>query len=196
MVPTLPDAPIICPANPRICHKSFCTCSVGRDYHTVSPLRMCCNRRPRKQGDAVMLKNRTLKTWSIILTGSLVAVGVSLFIFSTRSARAAGGTLIARSQLRRTTDPSPRGPVGSVVAMIDANGKETFQVDVTKLGEANFGPFLRIEPSFTTNAVASLALAPLNRTNVKKGTWSRKYTGTGGAPADILPFFDDLTELN
>src|SRR5258706_9642682 len=112
-----------------------------------------------------MLKNRMLKTWSLILTGSVVALAVSLFIFSTRSARAAGGTLIARSQLRRVVDPSPRSAVGSVVAMIDSNGKETFQVSVTKLGEANFGPILRLEPSYTTNIVPGLYLAPLSRTN-------------------------------
>ena len=143
-----------------------------------------------------MLKNRTLKTWSIILTGSLVAVGVSLIILTARSARAAGGTLIARSQLRRVADPSPRSAVGSVVAMIDSNGKETFQVDVTRLGEANFGPSIDLEPSITTNVIPVLPLAPLDRTGIKKGTWTRKYVGVGEAPADILPFFDDLTELD
>ncbi|HXI82859.1 MAG TPA: hypothetical protein VNL17_02070 [Verrucomicrobiae bacterium] len=143
-----------------------------------------------------MLKNRTLKTWSIILTGSLVAVGVSLFIFSTRSARAAGGTLIARSQLRRTADLSPRSAVGSVVTMIDSNGKETFLVNVTKLGQDNFTLFIRDEPSFTTNGVGGADLPPLARTGIKKGTWSRRLVGLGEAPPDFLPFVGDLTQLD
>jgi len=143
-----------------------------------------------------MLKNRMLKTWSIILTGSVVALGVSLFIFSTRSARAAGGTLIARSQLRRVVDLSPRSAVGSVVASIDSNGKETFQVDVKKLGEANFTLFVYDEPSPTTNLVFGADLPPLARTNVKKGTWSRKLVGLGEAPTDFLPFVGNLASLD
>ena len=144
-----------------------------------------------------MLKSKNRKNWSIIFTGSLVAVGMSLCVVLTHSARAAGGgTLIAHSQLRRTVDPSPRSAVGSVLAMIDGNGKETFQVSITKLGAANFGPFLRVEPNFTTNPVPTLPLAPLNRTSIKKGAWSRTYIGTGQAPDDILPFFGNLSQLS
>ena len=143
-----------------------------------------------------MLKSKKLKNWSIIFTGSAVAVGLSLCVVLSHTARASGGgTLIARSQLRRVIDPSPRSAIGSVVATVDANGKETFQVNVTKLGEANFGPIMRLEPSYTTNIEPGLYLAPLDRTNVKKGTWVRNYVGLGQAPADILPFFPNLTEM-
>jgi hypothetical protein len=146
----------------------------------------------------MMLKSKKLKNWSVIFTGSLVAVGLSLCIVFTHSARAAagGGTLIARSQLRRVIDPSPRSAFGSVSAMVDANGKETFQVNVSDLGSTNWGPFIRLESSITTNLADTLPLAPLSRTNFKKGTWMRSYVGMGQAPADILPLFGNLTELS
>lgn len=144
-----------------------------------------------------MLKSKKLNNWSVIFTGSLVAVGLSLCVLFTYSARAAGGgTLIARSQLRRIVDPSSRSAFGSVLATVDGNGKETFQVTVTKLGIANFAPFMRLTSTPITNAVPTLGLAPLSRTNLKNGTWVRTYVGTGQAPADILPFFGNLSQLS
>jgi hypothetical protein len=143
-----------------------------------------------------MPKSKKLKNWSIILTGSLVAVALSLCLF-THSARASGGgTLIARSQLRRVVDPSPRTAFGSVLAQIDTNGKETFQVNVSRLGTENFGPIIRGEPSYTTNIVSGLYIAPLNRINVKNGSWTRSYVGIGQAPDDILPVFGNLSQLD
>ncbi len=144
-----------------------------------------------------MLKSKQLKNWSVIFTGGAVAVGISLCVVLSHSARASGGgTLIARSQLRRVVDPSPRSAFGSVLTMIDANGKETFQVSVSELGSTNWGPFIVLEPSITTNTVPTLPLAPLARIGIKKGIWLRSYVGMGQAPADILPFFANLTELN
>ncbi|MGD0058745.1 MAG: hypothetical protein ABSD58_04935 [Verrucomicrobiia bacterium] len=104
--------------------------------------------------------------------------------------------LIARSQLRRTTDPSPRAAHGSVLMTIDANGKQTFQVDVVDLGEANYGPFIREEPIISTNILFTLPLAPLNRTSVTGGDWSRTLLGQGQAPADFTNAFGSLTELS
>ena len=105
-------------------------------------------------------------------------------------------SLVARTQLRRTTDPSTRAARGSVVMTIDGNGHQIFRVDVTGLGEDNFGPFLRLEPIVSTNIVRTLPLSPLDRTNVKKGNWSRRLVGTGQAPEDIIPFFGELTDLD
>lgn len=104
--------------------------------------------------------------------------------------------LVARTQLRRTADPSPRAAHGSVLMLIDANGNQTFQVDVVGLGQANFAPIVRAEPSFTTNITTVLPLAPLNRTSLAHGDWSRTLVGTNQAPADFLSVFGSLTELD
>jgi hypothetical protein len=105
-------------------------------------------------------------------------------------------SLIARSQLRRTADPSTRAARGSVVMTIDGNGKQTFQVNVTGLGEDNFSLFLRDEPIYTTNLVFGLDLPPLDRTSVKNGSWSRSLVGVGQAPIDFLSSFPSLTDVN
>src|SRR5207249_3514502 len=94
-----------------------------------------------------------------------------------------------------TVDPSPRSSVGTVLMKIDGNGKETFQVNIRKLGEDNFSLFFYERPSYTTNLTLGLDLPPLDRTSFKKGNWSRTLAGTGQAPADFLPFFGHLTEL-
>jgi len=104
--------------------------------------------------------------------------------------------LVVHSQLRRTTDPSTRAARGTVVMTIDANGKQTFQVQVTDLGEANFAPFVVGESIFETNEAPTLPLAPLDRYNFRKGDWSRAFVGQGQAPDDFLADFESLTEVN
>lgn len=109
--------------------------------------------------------------------------------------------LVSRSQLRRTVDPSDRGPTGTVLMGIDANGKETFQVALKRLGEDNFGIFLANKSSFDTNCCV-YSVDPLDRTSVKSGSWSRKLVGDGAAPQEFLNLsvFDldipDLTVLS
>ena len=143
-----------------------------------------------------MLKSKKLKNWSVIFTGGAVAVGLSLCMVLSHSARASGGgNLVTHSQLRRTVDPSPRAAMGTVTMAVDGNGKEIFQVNIQKLGENNYTAIVRDEPSFTTNIVDGVTLAPLARLNPKNGTWSRTYTGINQAPDDFLDFVANLTEL-
>src|ERR1043166_5812595 len=135
---------------------------------------------------------KTLRRFS--LTKAVLFSFTSAMLLGDTSGRAAD-TLIARSQLRRTVDPSPRSSVGTVLMKIDGNGKETFQVNIRKLGEDNFSLFFYERPSYTTNLTPGLDLPPLDRTSFKKGNWPRTLAGTGQAPADFLPFFGHLTEL-
>jgi hypothetical protein len=128
--------------------------------------------------------------------GCVLVSSLLLVSLLNSQARADGGTVIARAQLRRTTDPSPRAAFGTVLMTIDTTGLETFQVNVAKLGEDNFGLFVREEPTPTTNIVPTLALPPLDRTSVKDGNWSRTLIGTNQAPVDFLPVFGHLTDLN
>ncbi len=138
----------------------------------------------------------TTRKWlSLVLTS--LATGVLLFGNGGVSTAGDGVTAgVARSQLRRSVDPSPRSALGSVLIMVDKHGKETFQINITKLGQQNYGPVFRDEPSYTTNVTTVLELAPLARTSVSRGTWSRTLIGTNEAPADFLPLFGDLAELS
>jgi hypothetical protein len=124
------------------------------------------------------------------LLACILALGLSFYAWGSFAQN-----IVARSQLRRTVDPSPRVAFGTVLMKIDANGKETFQVNVKGVGQDNLGQFLFLEPSYTTNVAPALDLAPLNRINFKHGNWSRTLVGVGQAPADFLPFFDSLADV-
>jgi hypothetical protein len=125
------------------------------------------------------------------LLSSVFAMGLALF-----ARQSVAQNLVARAQLRRTVDPSPRAAYGSVLMSIDANGKETFQVNVSDLGEENYGPFIRGESIITTDIVFTLHLAPLDQTSFNHGDWTRTLLGEGQAPLDFLSAFGSLQDLN
>src|SRR5437867_9569536 len=108
------------------------------------------------------------RNWKITLTLGAFVVATLFYFLSVRAARAAAGSLVARAQLRRVVDPSPRSAFGTVEMRIDAAGKETFRINVRGLGEANFAPIAREESINTTNIVPGLYLAPLSRASVRK----------------------------
>ncbi len=94
-------------------------------------------------------------------------------------------TLISRSQLRRTADPSQRSATGQVILKVDTKGTQTMQTDIRGLcNECSFGLFSAPYPSFSTNCCTE-AIAPLGLDNAKKGAWSRRLTGNGSAPPEL-----------
>src|SRR5437867_137384 len=95
----------------------------------------------------------------VIATSTLAFIALTIAAFSVHGQ---GGNLIARSQLRRTVDPSERAAYGSLLLEIDAQGKETYRMNILRLGEDNFGMILRDEPIHTTNIVPGLYLPPLD----------------------------------
>jgi hypothetical protein len=103
--------------------------------------------------------------------------------------------LISRSQFRRTVDPSPRAAYGALELKIDAKGNETLKASIKRFGQNNLSLFFREEPHFTTNYVTGVILPPLDRSDPKKGTWSRTLIGANQSPVDFLPFFPHLTDL-
>jgi hypothetical protein len=158
--------------------KSFCYKKIGIKLAAVWGLKY------KEEIEVSQMKTKYLSICLFVFTGVLLA------------GQSDAQNLIARSQLRRTVDPSPRAAFGSALMTIDTSGKQTFQVKVFDLGEDNFGPDIEEEFIISTNVVPFVPLAPLDRTNVKKGNWSRTFVGVGQAPTDFLPFFGDLTELN
>jgi len=95
-------------------------------------------------------------------------------------------SLISRSQLRRTVDPSQRSATGQVVLEVDSKGTQTMQTDIRGLcNECSFGLFNAPQASFTTDC-CTLAVAPLGLQNSKRGVWSRRITGNGSAPPELM----------
>jgi hypothetical protein len=97
----------------------------------------------------------------------------------------------SRSQLRRTVDPSPRSAYGSVL-MQKKGTQQIFQATVQQLGIESFALYVGDRPTFSTGCCV-YAVAPLDRTNAKKGNWTRQLVGVGEAPPQLL--VPDLSNL-
>lgn len=105
-----------------------------------------------------------------------------------------GADPIARSQLRRTVDPSERSATGSILLRQHHN-QQIFEATITGLGEESFGLFTGPKSNFSTGCCI-YAVAPLDRSNVKKGKWSRRLVGIDGAPAELVNLgVDNLQDL-
>jgi hypothetical protein len=101
---------------------------------------------------------------------------------------------VARSQFRRTVDPSERSATGTLF-LRQVGGKEFAEVRVQGLNLTSIGTALDASSSFDTNTPIFL-LAPLNRTNLKRGNWSRPFgPATGQAPDQFFFYVDHLAEL-
>lgn len=97
------------------------------------------------------------------------------------------------SQLRRTVDPSERSAYGTVNFTVKGP-KQSCTVSIEGLGETDFGIFVGATPQPDTNALI-YGVAPLDRTNEKKGAWFRRFTSdTGMAPLEFQ--VDDLRFLS
>ncbi|MEI6085419.1 MAG: hypothetical protein WCS70_14125 [Verrucomicrobiota bacterium] len=99
----------------------------------------------------------------------------------------------ANAQFRRTVDPSPRAASGRATFRVSNSGaKQTCTIQISDLTLTDFGIFIGASPTPDTNSLIS-GVAPLNRTNLKKGTWSRILTGVNGAPLEFdVPNLNDL----
>ena len=125
--------------------------------------------------------------WKIAATVSTVFAAVSVFLISTcpTSAQEGASDGVGTAQFRRTVDPSPRSAYGSASFRItNSGGKQTCIVQINSLTETDFGIFVGDNPTPDTNSVIS-SVAPLDRTNLKKGKWMRKMTGVNGAPLEF-----------
>jgi len=121
------------------------------------------------------MKCPVLFSW--ILAGSIAALAIP----------ASAQTLIERTQLRRTADPSERnGATGTITRRVYANGKEIFEVQIKGLGEDQYAIYgTDTCANFDTNCYVD-AVTLVNRTSVKKGVWTRKIVGINVAPAEFV----------
>jgi hypothetical protein len=115
------------------------------------------------------------------VAATIIALGIAALTSAVQAQ-----TIIERSQLRRTVDPSERnGAVGTVTRTITPNGKQTFEVEIRGLGEDQYGIFGSGCSTFDTNCLVE-DINILNRTSVKRGVWHRKLTGINIAPAEFV----------
>ncbi len=127
-----------------------------------------------------------------LLPAGAVRSLVFLFVFSFAVYLPAQTTTSsAQGQFRRTVDPSDRSASGTV-SLVKKGDKQVVQVEIKGLAQESFAIFIGSTPTFDTNSLVQ-SVAPLDRTSLKKGQWSRVLIGTNGAPAE-LPV-EDLSQL-
>jgi len=111
-----------------------------------------------------MRSNRTF--W---LTLTLTTTFCAVLLTDTQPAHAQGSRILARSQFRRTVDPSPQGPVGTLLLVEESNGQQILRADLRKLDQLDLS--LQISTNYyydNTNSPVAY-VAPLNRTGRRLG---------------------------
>jgi hypothetical protein len=136
-----------------------------------------------------MTNNRRLALILASLATTILVIGN----WGISIARAATANLVAQSQLRRTIDPSPRGPTGTIL-LKESNGKQFVSVTVKGLSLVSLGTSLQGTNSFNTNDFIFL-VAPLDRTSSTKGNWSRMSGPTNAAPEQFGTYVTNITDL-
>jgi hypothetical protein len=124
------------------------------------------------------------------------SVSTSLILMAVMATAASAQTLIERTQLRRTVDPSERnGATGSVTRRITPDGKQTVEVQIKGLGKDQYALFGSDCATSSTNCLLG-GISLINRTSAKTGTWSRKLVGINSAPAEFVEFgFTNLADF-
>jgi hypothetical protein len=146
-----------------------------------------------KQGDGMRSKSMFL----LAVTG---VAGICIILLTLSGpAKAASGTsrILAKSQFRITgVDPMVNGPTGDLL-LIDEGGKQTVQVKIKKLNETDLGLTLSPSSFFDGTNSPTYYVSPIDRSGSSKGNWSRKLTGTNGAPPELqLLTVTNLSELS
>jgi len=108
-----------------------------------------------------------------------------------------GGRIVARSQIRTTAaSPEAVNPIGSLI-LTEQGGQQVFSIRVKNLDVTDLGLYLSVTNFFDGTNSPVFGFAPLTRTNIKLGSWSRTLTGTGGAPPELqLLGIANLTDLS
>jgi hypothetical protein len=122
-----------------------------------------------------------------------LASALAVFVWSHAATAQSPADGYANSQLRRTVDPSERSAAGTVNFTVQGL-KQTCSVQIEGLGETDFGIFVSAAATPDTNTPI-YAVAPLDRTNEKKGAWSRKFASNNGLAPLEFPV-DDLHALS
>ena len=136
--------------------------------------------------------------WTFVLPVTFTVGLFALLLVASRPARAQGGgsNIQARAQFRRTTDPSPRGPVGKLFLTEDGV-LQTFRIQIKQLPQSDISTVVSTNSFFDGTNSPVIYVSPLNRTGVKEGNWSQKLIGTNGAPAQFqLLGVENLSDLS
>ena len=105
--------------------------------------------------------------------------------------------LVAYSQFRRVADPSERSSTGTLV-LRKKGSLETVEFTIRGLQPDSFATYFAPSANLPLDIAADTnffiySVAPLDRTNVRKGDWFSRLVGTNEAPP-LIPFITDLDQ--
>ena len=146
------------------------------------------------------------RKWLLVLAVALTIGSLGFFLSNSRSARAqGGGRILARSQFRSTIDPSQfeppaphSAPASAGTLLLTDNGEQQlFNAQIKNLNIENLSVQVDTNSFFDGTNSPTYFVALLNRNGAKLGNWSRKLTGTNGAPPEFQFIgIDNLSDLS
>jgi hypothetical protein len=102
---------------------------------------------------------------------------------------------VAYSQFRRVLDTTQRSATGTLV-LRKKGSFETVEIVIKHLGQDSFATYFSPHSNFPFEIDTNFfvySVAPLDRTNIKKGSWISRLVGTNEAPP-LIPFITDLNQ--
>jgi hypothetical protein len=144
--------------------------------------------------------------WKVLLAVTLAISFFAVLLTVSRPARAqGGGKILARAQFRQTTDPgqfqqpdahSTPGPAGKLL-LVEDGAQQLFHAQIKQLSLTDLSIQVDTNSFYDGTNSPVFYVALLNRTGAKLGNWSRKLTGTSGAPPEFQVIgVDNLSDLS
>jgi hypothetical protein len=140
-----------------------------------------------------------VRTKPIFLLAATVAATLCAGLFLRSAFAQGGGGAIARAQFRGTGGSSDNNPIGTMILTEDA-GKQVFRVQLNRLFTIkDLSIYVDTNSFYDGTNSPVFVIAPLKRTDIKKGKWAQTLTGIGGAPDEFqlqgVANLSDLSDL-
>jgi hypothetical protein len=143
------------------------------------------------------MRNYRKSLFAVVLTTSSVAM---LFAVARTVIAQGSGRIQARSQIRTTTEPCACSPIKGDVLLVQDGAQQTLTLKVKGLTESDLYIHVSTNSFYDGTNSPVYAVAPLTRTDKRKGDWFRKLTGTSGAPLEFqvlgIGNLSDMSDIN
>ena len=137
------------------------------------------------------------RKWKFLLTVTLITSFCAILFMWSAFAQGSG-RVVARTQFRSSLPSATDNPVGNLT-LVEEGGQQSFRVQVNNLDVTDLSIYMSTNSFYDGTNSPVFVVAPLDRTNIKNGSWARTLTGTGGAPLEFqllgIANLSDLSDL-
>ena len=143
------------------------------------------------------MRNNRKFLFAVVLTTSSFAMLLAV----SRTVLALGsGRMQARSQIRTTVEPCACAPIKGDMLFVQDGAQQTLTLKLKSLTESDLYVYISTNSFYDGTNSPVFRIAPLNRTDKKKGNWFRQLTGTNGAPLEFqirgIANLSDMSDIN